>query len=374
MQVRNLSHPLLPAATPEERSRQRAVVTLRRVLNQHVRSRNLDAYAREGEPAFVAREGHAPANDDEVAAAFALSPSWRIWSAMNRAAQEMLWLAVGEPVCRDVERIEAEAAARAGSPARLGELHLDPAFTPPDEIAGTDIHLQPGGYLLDRSGRDVLAGALYENGGNVYSFGQGIGRSDSKAGAIIEYLARQWPAFRPARVLEIGCSAGSAASAYAAHWRDADVHAVDLGAGMLRYAHARAEALGVRVVFHQMDGAALSFADESFDLVVSNNLLHEIGRDQRRRMMAEARRVARRGGLVVHQDVPTRYAASAAARIEKNWDERFNGEIFWSIYTGDDLAADMHAAGFPSESVREERIDKLHGPGGWYVLAAARTE
>ena len=55
MQVRNLRHPLLPALSPDERGRQRSVVALRRVLNAHVRPRNVELYEREGSPSFEAR-------------------------------------------------------------------------------------------------------------------------------------------------------------------------------------------------------------------------------------------------------------------------------------------------------------------------------
>lgn len=374
MQVRNIAHAMLPALTPEDRSRQRAVVELRRLLNGEVRSRSGEFYAREGEPAFRARHGHTPGGAAEIAEALFDSPSYRLWSAMNRSAQEMLWVAVGEPVLRDVERLEAEAERLASRPAKLGGLELDPGFVPTGGVATTDIHLQPGGYTLERGPRDIVAGALYENGGNVYSFGQGIGRADSKAGAVIRYLEERHPGFVPQRILEIGCSAGAAACGYAAHWPAAEVHAVDLGAGMLRYAHARAESLGVRVFFHQMDGAALRFPDGSFDLVVSNNLLHEIGRDARAAMMKEACRVLRPGGLAIHQDVPIRAEPTPVAQVERGWDEKYNGEIYWNVYGGDDLAADMRAAGFPADRVVETRIAKVAGPGGWYLLAGGKPD
>ena len=369
MQVRNVAHAMLPELSPEDRSRQRAVVELRRLLNGEVRPRAEEFFAREGAPAFEARRGRAPREPGEIAEALFESPSYRLWSAMNRAAQEMLWLAVGEPVMRDVERLEAEAERLATRPGRLGALELDPGFAPAGGVAETDVHLQPGGYTLERGPRDIVAGALYENGGNVYSFGQGIGRGDSKAGAVIRYLDERHPGFVPRRILEIGCSAGAAACGYAAHYPEAEVHAVDLGAGMLRYAHARAEALGVRVFFHQMSGAALRFPDGSFDLVVSNNLLHEIGRADRAAMMTEARRVLRPGGLAVHQDVPIRAAPTAVAAVERGWDEKYNGEIYWNVYGGDDLVADMRAAGFPADSLQETRVAKVTGPGGWYLLA-----
>lgn len=373
MQVRNVKHALLPELTPDERSRQRFVVGLRRVLNTHLRPRNVELYDQEGAPAFAAQHGRLPRTSAEIEAAFAMSPSYRVWSAMNRSAQELVWMAAGEPVFRDAARAEARAAQLIAAGGKLGQLHLDPAFEAPQEIASVDIHLQPGGYALARHPADVAAGALYENGGNVYSFGQGIGKTDSKAGAVIAYLKHHRPEFEPRKILEIGCSAGAAACAYAAHYLQADVHAVDIGVGMLRYAHARAEALGVRVVFHQMSGAALQFDDGAFDLVVSNNLLHEIGRDNRRAMLREARRVLAPGGTTIHQDVPIRAAPSPAHQVERGWDERFNGEIFWNTYAGDDLLADMRAAGFSEQDAREACIPKLAGAGDWYLLIGEKT-
>jgi ubiquinone/menaquinone biosynthesis C-methylase UbiE len=372
MKVRSIQHALLPELTAEERSRQRTVVTLRRLLNEHVRPRNEALYEHEGLPAFRRRHARAPRNVEEANEALFASRGYRLWSAMNRSAQELIWLAAGEPLVRESERLEDEAERLMRTPGRRGELHLDPAFEAPAEIADVDIHLQPGGYALDRGPRDILAGALYENGGNVYSFGQGIGRSDSKAGAVVRYLEKELPELHPRRILEIGCSAGAAACAYAAQFPEAEVHAIDIGAGMLRYAHARAESIGVRVFFHQMSGADLRFADERFDLVVSNNVLHEIGRGNRRAMMREARRVLARGGAAVHQDVPTRFEPTLVRRAERGWDERFNGEIFWNAYAADDLTADMRAAGFARESISEARIEKIEGGGGWYLLVGRK--
>jgi ubiquinone/menaquinone biosynthesis C-methylase UbiE len=372
MQVRNVRHALLPELTADERSRQRSVVALRRALNTYLRPRNIELYDREGLPTFKARHGRDPQTAAEIDEALFDSPSYRLWSAMNRSAQELIWMAAGEPVLRDVERMESCAQQLANAPDKRGELRLDPSFRPPSEIASVDIHLQPGGYALERNAHDVVAGALYENGGNVYSFGQGIGKADSKAGAVIAHLEKIRAGFKPRRMLEIGCSAGAAACGYAAHYADTEVHAIDIGAGMLRYAHARAEALGVRVIFHQMSGAALKFPDGTFDLVVSNNLLHEIGRENRRAMLREARRVLVPGGIAVHQDVPIRAAATPVHAVERGWDEKFNGEIFWNVYAGDDLVADMRTAGFAANEIAETRIEKISGAGGWYLLTGEK--
>ena len=123
------------------------------------------------------------------------------------------------------------------------------------------VHLQPQGYAYTASAEDVMAGALYEAGGNLYSMGQGMGGDDSKAGAAIRYLSQHRPDFSPRRILDMGCSAGASSVPYAQAFPAAEVHAIDIGAAMLRYAHARAESLAARVHFHQMDCGATRFSD-----------------------------------------------------------------------------------------------------------------
>ena len=50
MNVRNIQHPLLPKLTADERSRQRSVVTLRKLLNTYLRPRNVDYIERKACP------------------------------------------------------------------------------------------------------------------------------------------------------------------------------------------------------------------------------------------------------------------------------------------------------------------------------------
>jgi SAM-dependent methyltransferase len=372
MKVRDVQHAVLPRMTAEDRSRQDAVVAIRRLLNARVRPRNVAAYASEGLPAFQEVHGREPQSPEEIQDAFLMAPGYRAWSAANRSAQEMLWVSVGEPIYRDCARIEDETRKVLGSAHRLGSLTLDPEYQPSPEVADVDIHLQPGGYGMDLGEHDAIAGALYEVGGNVFSFGQGIGRGDSKAGVVIRLLETEFGGVVPARLLDLGCSAGAASAAYAAQWPDSEVHAVDIGAGMLRYAHVRAESLGVAVHFHQMDASKLTFADASFDIVVSHNLLHEIGSGKRRAMMAEAFRVLAPGGLLIHQDVAIRNQPTLVHQVERDWDTRFNGEAHWNAYATADLRGEMNAAGFEPGSVVEHDLPALHGTGRWYAISGRK--
>lgn len=376
MRVRDVQHAVLPQTTAEDRSRQEAVVALRRLLNGKVRPRNVEAFETEAKPAFIEAHGRMPQSPDEVQEAFLLSPSYRRWSAANRAAQEMIWVSVGEPIYRDLARMKKATAELMESPSRRGSLTLDPEYDPSPEVADTDIHLQPGGYAMDRGDYDVVAGALYECGGNVFSFGQGIGRGDSKAGVVIRLLEEKYGGFVPEKMLDIGCSAGAASAAYAAHWPETEVHALDIGGGMLRYAHARAESLGVGVHFHQMDASSLKFADNSFDLVVSHNLMHEIGEEKRKAMIRESFRVVRPGGIVIHQDVAIRNAPTLVHQVERDWDTHWNGELHWGTYAMADLHADMLAAGFPAGSVIEHDLAALQGFSNnrWYAISGRKPE
>lgn len=374
MKVRDVVHPMLAELTMEDVSRQRAVVTLRRILSSRVRTQNQRHFDQVGAVEFALEHGRAPQSLADIEESLFNVPTYRMWSAANRAVQEMLWMSVGEPIFRDQDRINASATDIRTAEAKLGSLTLDPSYTPSPEVAEIDIHLQPGGYAFEATTDDVTAGALYETGGNVFSFSVGGRRDDSKAAAISKLLSENFPEFKPERILDIGCSAGAASAAYAWRYPDAAVHAIDIGAGMLRYAHARAESLGVAVHFHQMDAGDLSFPDNHFDLVVSHNVLHEMGDDTRVRMIRECKRVLRPGGLLVYQDVNVRSITDPIVKADIVWEKHFNGERFWLNYSGANLAEELLAAGFPHDSVKEHEIPAVAGALRWYVITARKPE
>src|SRR3546814_18173281 len=88
--------------------------------------------------------------------------------------------------------------------------------------------------------------------------GRGITAGDSKALAAIAWRRAYRPGWEHRNILDMGFAAGGASTVYPAHFPNAEVHAVDLGASMLRYAQARAESIGVPVHFHQRDAGRRS--------------------------------------------------------------------------------------------------------------------
>jgi SAM-dependent methyltransferase len=287
----------------------------------------------------------------------------------------MMWQAVGETLVREESRIteaakQLRAARPAGGSVTVGE--VSPAALA--AYVGHRVHLHPRGYLRDASPDDVSAGAFYETGGNLYSMGRGMGVNDSKAGALIAWLRQEGVAKAPRRILDLGCSAGASTAPYALAFPEAEVHGVDLGAAMVRYAHARAESLGARVHFHQMDVADLRFPDGHFDLVVSHNLMHEISDETRRRMFGQIARVLAAGGVCILQDVAIRTGGRSLFECaERAWDVEFNDEPYWMEYADAPILEELQAAGFPAGALREFPLPKIEGPGHWYAVMATRA-
>ncbi len=82
------------------------------------------------------------------------------------------------------------------------------------------------------------------------------------------------------------------------------MHGIDVGAPVLRYAHARAESLGVPVHFSQQNAEHTDFETGSFDLVLSHIVLHETSKSALVASLRECHRLLRPGGLMLHLEIP----------------------------------------------------------------------
>ena len=159
--VRNPDHALLSPPTHDERLRQQFVFTLKRHIGSKIRPGNRTIYEKVAKPAFEKAEGHAPETTTEIGSVMWQQPSYQMFSALNRAAQEQMWESVADPIYRNRERLSETYGKLHNRKDRKGSLELDPNFQVPRGIASVDIHLQPGGYAIDYGDNDVLAGAFY---------------------------------------------------------------------------------------------------------------------------------------------------------------------------------------------------------------------
>ncbi len=364
---RSTTHELQPRTDHDGLSRRLAVLACKTAIRTTLTARLKADY----DENVVAGREETPASAADVANDIRALDSYRLWSGMNQASQDRMWQLLSTQVDTDYVRIieaAAEATENAGGSLALHEVDDLPAYQ-----AQATVHGQTGGYMLERSEHDLAAGVLYEAGGNIYALGQGIGKRDSKGERLIAFVREQYPQLEPRRILEMGCSAGGQSTDYPAAFPHAEFHAIDLSPGMLRYAHARAEALGRTVHFHQQDAANTRFPDGHFDLIVSHNLFHEVAAEHMPAIAAECRRLLAPGGVCVHQDVPIQTSRfDAFQQFLSEWQQSHNDEPFWLDFANADLPQMLIDAGFDRDNVASRYLDALDGPIPWYVVTASR--
>lgn len=349
-------HAMLPTPDLDEQARQDFVGALRGHLSGRIMPGAYQVYADRVEPAFRARHGRAPVDQEEVREVMTQDSYYQFWSAMQRRSQELLWESVIDPTERQLpELIErAKALGRKARQRRRGTLRLNPQLSIPRYHTAADIHLQPGGYHTDFIADDVSAGVVYDKGINLY-MGGGLGEENNLTGdTLVAYLREKHPDFQPKRILDLGCAIGNATVVWARAFPKARVHGLDVGAPVLRYAHARAEALGVAVDFSQQNAEQTDFEAGSFDLIVSHIVLHETSKSALPRILGECRRLLRPGGLMLHLEIPR--GRTPMEKFMYNWESYNNNETFCRYMSEIDLAAEAVKGGF---SAAEVRVDEF---------------
>ena len=119
------------------------------------------------------------------------------------------------------------------------------------------------------------------------------------SGAVFEALK----GVRTRRVLQIACAYGDFSPRLAERVADSGgrLDVIDVLPVQLDNLQSKLSP-DAPVDLHQMDSSALAFEDESFDAVVLFLLLHEQPESWRRRTLAEAWRVVKRGGRIILVD------------------------------------------------------------------------
>jgi SAM-dependent methyltransferase len=112
------------------------------------------------------------------------------------------------------------------------------------------------------------------------------------------------------QALDIGCGSGALSIRLATKFPAAKVTGVDSWGAQWEYSkvlcerNASLEGVGERATFQRASASSLPFPDESFDVVVSNLVFHEV-RDapNKPELVREALRVVRKGGKFALQDL-----------------------------------------------------------------------
>jgi SAM-dependent methyltransferase len=338
-------HAVAPEASHDEIARFNFLSNLNKHLATIISPGNRVAYDKRVRPRFLREKGRDFQSRREVREAMLKDPHFQTWSALRRSAMEMRQQAGRSLVLRQAKELADKAA-------QLNEgkdsLQLNPNLTIPPYIAKVDNHLMPGSYHTELFPGDVSAAANYDMGLFVTT-GGALGRLNDGGGkAIAQWLLSHHPEFKPQRILDIGCGLGHNVLPIAQAYPDAEVVAIDVGAPMLRYGHARAQALGItNVKFIQMDGQFTGFADESFDWIQTTMFLHETSGKSIHGIMKEIYRMLKPGGLTMHIEQP-QYTPEMDLyeQFIRDWDAFYNNEPFWSKMHDIDPVELMTQAGF----------------------------
>lgn len=340
-------HPMLIDETHDERARDAFIASLREFTMADLYPQLRRQYDSVLAPRHAERHGEVPATVERVRAVMEDSDFYKGYSLLVRGTQELLWDTVGEAVERQLPELISKAATLV--PGR-GSLRLDPSLPLPNYTAAVDIHVMPGGFHTDIAENDVFAGALYDRGVFLFAFG-GLGPLNDELGvATAAAVRKQFPDFAPQRILDLGCGAGHSTLPLADAFPSAEIHGVDLGAPMLRYAAARAAGLGYSIHFSQEDATRTKFPDASFDLVVSTLLLHEMPRPAILALLRECHRLLRPGGVMAHHDL-LRWPEDAFDAFMMAWTTRHNNEPYERASGTLKFPEDCAASGFDAADV-----------------------
>jgi SAM-dependent methyltransferase len=112
------------------------------------------------------------------------------------------------------------------------------------------------------------------------------------------------------RVLDIGCGSGALSISVAKKYKNAQIIGIDYWGKQWEYSqtmcekNAELENVPTRIEFQKASAADLPFDDESFDVVLSNLVFHEVGGVKHKtEVIKEALRVLKKDGKFVFQDL-----------------------------------------------------------------------
>lgn len=238
-------------------------------------------------------------------------------------------------------------------------LILNPELAIPTYVSRPNFHWCP--YVASTDWEEQFLGCVWDIGTSIigqssstvrnYSLGTG------KLTRVADYLSSRIPDFRPRRILDIGCSAGGSTITMTRKFPNAEIHGIDVSSSMLRCAHALAVALDLPIHYHQMNAANTTFADASFDLIVSDIVFHELPNGVRRKVILECSRLLSSGGIMAHIDGGTYMAPTNPFQmLWRESDIRTNNEWYTGQASIEKLASYISQAGLNTSSGLLQKI------------------
>ena len=342
-------HSMQPQPNHDESVRQDFVTDLRAFLTDEIYPKITPYYEKNVESKFIKEKNRKPKDKNEVRDLMLKDNAYQSWSLLQRLSQQMMFTSVIDTV----ERTLDDLIERSKKNNDLGSLKLDNKIDMPRYLTAYDIHQQPGGYHTESTEDDVSPGVVYDISLPIYSRNSMGSENDLLSQAIIGHIEKYIDNLKPEKILDMGCAIGNSTLPFAKIFPDSEIHGIDVASPCLRYAHARANALGVTAHFSQQNAEKTDFSNEAFDLVTSCLFLHETSHDAVPKIINESYRLLKPGGWMIHLDVYPfhRDAIEPLYDFLKDWEVTNNNENFSGALRNMDLPKIFEDAGFSKESI-----------------------
>jgi len=344
-------HAVYPDLKHDDRARLNFVMGCYRMVANVLTPGNELVYEKRVKPDYVRKHKRAPEERQQVRQAMNQDPYHKLWGSLRRNLMEIRQQ-TGRSVVLRQNRSLADKAAELSHGAT--NLELNSAQDIPPYVAEVDHHCMPGSYYTEMFTGDISPAANYDVGFFATTGGSIGALCDGAGQAIADWVSENHPNLKPKKVLDIGVGAGHSLVPIAQQFPDTTFTAIDVSAPMLRYAHARATALGIKNIdFIQMSGEDLSrFDDESFDWVQTSIFLHELSAKALPKILDEAFRVLKVGGITLHLEQPQYHDGMPVfEQFMRDWDAYNNNEPFWSAMHAMDLDAELIKSGFAADNI-----------------------
>ena len=351
--------------TSEEISREGYILSLKLHINTILGPQLRNSYNNSVLPKYMSNHDRLPENRHIIRKEMLKEKTFKSWASLSVSSQELMWDGIGDEIYRQLPELNQRAKIKKPK----GSFRIVKNFSIPAYVSDVHIHGQPGGYSLSFGDDDVTAGVFCEGAHRIYSKGQGNKAAGFQVmDTLLEDIKKKYTKLKPRRILDIGCNIGRTTVSVKRQFPDSDVYGIDIGPGIIRYAHARAESVNSEVHFALQNAENTDYEDGFFDLIVSGTLLHETSYGAMYNIFGECYRLLSKEGVMAHLELAVRnkdLEHDLFYQWYRDWSTHFNAEPFWGKFHDMDVLDPIIKGGFLPKNSWEKYFKIPEGAKWW---------